>query len=224
MLIGKRIDYAQQGASGQPWACGSRAAPHVKKALTASGLLPLDLDNLVGLGAAGRHHLYLHALLFADQGSSERRGDGDLALFGIGLRLADNLPYRLFVGVLIDQSDGRAKGKGLAGKLRHINNFGARQLVLKLGDAAFIERLRFLGGVIFSIFRQVAVRARVGNLLDDARPLDLLAMLEFGLKRRVSGRGHRNLIHWPQTSSLIETKFRSRTEAPSGLATKNLSL
>src|ERR1700733_11569173 len=45
-------------------------------------------------------------------------------------------------------------------------------------------------------------------------------MLEFALKRRVSRRSHRKLIHWSQTSLLIETKFRSRTETPSGLATK----
>ena len=55
------------------------------------------------------------------------------------------------------------------------------ELVLEFGDAAFIEGLRFLGGVIFGVLRQVAMRARVGDLLNDARPLDLLAVLELGL-------------------------------------------
>ena len=136
-------------------------------------LLPLDLHDLIGLGAAGRDHLDLGALLLADQRAGERRGDGNLALLGIRLGLADDLPDRLFLGVLVDQSDGGAKGDGVSGKLRNVNNFGARQLVFKLGDAAFIERLGFLRGVIFGILRKIAMRARVGDLLDDPRPLFL---------------------------------------------------
>ena len=37
--------------------------------------------------------------------------------------------------------------------------------------------------MIFGILREIAVRARVGNLLDDARPLDLLTVLEFFLEQ-----------------------------------------
>src|ERR1700676_3055969 len=133
--------------------------------------LPFQLDDLVGLGAARRDDLDLRAFLLADEGTGERRGDGDLAFLGVGLRLADDLPYCLLVGVLVDQGDGGAKGDGVAGQLRHVDDLGARQLVLEFGDAALVERLRFLRGMIFGVLREIAVRARVGNLLDDARTL-----------------------------------------------------
>ena len=58
---------------------------------------------------------------------------------------------------------------GVAGQLGYVDHVGARELVLKLGDAALVERLLLLGGMIFGILRQVAVRARVGDLLNDAR-------------------------------------------------------
>src|ERR1700749_5041409 len=45
-----------------------------------SVLAPLDLGDLVGLGAARRHHFHRHALLLADQRARQRRGDGTPAL------------------------------------------------------------------------------------------------------------------------------------------------
>ena len=86
-------------------------------------------------------------------------------------------------------------------------NFGARELVLELGDAAFVQRLRFLRRVIFGVLGQVAVGARVGDLLNDARPLHLLAVLELGLKRRVALRRHRNLVHRLNLQYLQRQKF-----------------
>jgi hypothetical protein len=49
--------------------------------------------------------------------------------------------------------------------------------------------------MIFGILRQVAVRARVGDLLDDAGPLNLQAVLELVFKRRVAGGRHWNFFH-----------------------------
>src|SRR5262245_51465822 len=49
--------------------------------------------------------------------------------------------------------------------------------------------------MIFGVLRQVAVRARVGDLLNDAGALDLLAMLKLGFERGIAGGGHRNLFH-----------------------------
>src|ERR1700677_4084938 len=53
-------------------------------------LLPLHLHDFIGFGAAGRHHLDLGALLLADKGAGERRGDGNLALLGVRLGFADD--------------------------------------------------------------------------------------------------------------------------------------
>src|SRR5262249_33102861 len=93
-----------------------------------------------------------------------------------------------------------------------------------------------LGGVILGVLRQVAVGARVGNLLDDAGPLDLLAVLELPLQRLVAGLGHRNLVHrsWvlrphdrkspdrgtrgPATVGLYPKLVPSRLALPGGLS------
>src|SRR5580692_7512410 len=170
--------------------------------------LPFQLDDLVGLGAARRDDLDLRAFFLADEGPGERRGDGDLALLGVGLRLADDLPHRFLVGVLVDQGDGGAEGDGVARQLGNVDDLGARQLVLELGDAALVERLRFLGRVIFGILRKIAVRARIGNLLDDARALSLLAMLELGLECRIARRRHGNFIHCRTTSNTRRDKIQ----------------
>src|SRR4029079_16270480 len=138
-------------------------------------LFPLDLNDLVSFGATRGHHFDLDALLLADKGAGERRGDGNLALLGVRSGLADKLPNGLLLGILVDQGDGRAEGDGFSGKLRNINNFSARQLVLELRNATLVERLGFLRRMVFGVLGKVAMGARVGNLLNDARALDLLA-------------------------------------------------
>src|SRR5947208_12415031 len=68
-----------------------------------SALPPLDFLDLVGLGAARRHYLDAGALGLADERAGKRRGNRDLALLGIGLGLADDLPHLLLLGVLVEQ-------------------------------------------------------------------------------------------------------------------------
>src|SRR6478609_11788193 len=152
-------------------------------------LAPLDLGDLVGLGPAGGHDLYRRALLLADQRARQRRGDGDAALLGIGFRLADDLPHRFLVGVFIDQRDRRAELDGVAGQLGDVDDVGARKLVLQLGDAAFVVGLLFLGGVIFCVLRQIAMGARLRDVLDDARTLHLLALLQLIFQGGVTAGG-----------------------------------
>src|SRR5882757_3360091 len=48
------------------------------------------------------------------------------------------------------------------------------------------------------------MRARLGNLRNDARALDLLAFPQLGLKSRVARGGHRDLVH--RRSSLKDAK------------------
>ena len=67
--------------------------------------------------------------------------------------------------------------------------------VLELDDAALVVRLRLLGGMIFGVLRQIAVRARLGDRLDDARALDLLAAPELRLEGGVAGDRDRKLFH-----------------------------
>ena len=53
-----------------------------------------------------------------------------------------------------------------------------RQLVLELVDAALAEALLLARRVVLGVLAQVAVGARLGDRLDDARPLHLLEPLE----------------------------------------------
>src|SRR4029079_8254252 len=103
---------------------------------------------------------------------------------------------------------------GVARELRHVDHLGARKLVLELGDATLVVRLRLLGGVVFRIFRQIAVRAGIGNLLDDARPLDLLAVLELVLERRIARCCHRDLIHLPASNLPLQPRDNNSDRGP----------
>ena len=61
---------------------------------------------------------------------------------------------------------------------------------------ALIEALRLLGGMVFGVLRQVAMRARFRDRLDDARPLFLLAPAQLFLERCEPVGGHRDLVHF----------------------------
>jgi hypothetical protein len=56
-------------------------------------------------------------------------------------------------------------------------------------------RLLLLGGVILRILRKVTVGTRLGDLLDDAGALDLLAVFELGGQNGIPCSGHRYLVH-----------------------------
>ena len=67
----------------------------------------LDLENLVRPRAAWSGDFHRVALALADKRPRERRGDGDAALFGVRLQVADNLIGAPFLGVLVAKRDGR---------------------------------------------------------------------------------------------------------------------
>src|ERR1700733_6559084 len=82
-------------------------------------------------------------------------------------------------------------------------------------------RLLFLGGVIFRVLRKVAMRARLGDMLDDARTLHRLALLQFDLEGGIAAGGHRNLFHHLMSSfNLMRTRpgvrINAETEHPHG--------
>src|SRR6202043_2833382 len=86
--------------------------------------------------------------------------------------------------------------------------------VFQLGDAGFVMRLLFLGGVIFRVLRKVAMRALLGDMLDDARTLHRLALLQLDLKGGITASGHRNLFHHLSMSfNFMRTIRRPRTNA-----------
>ena len=101
---------------------------------------PLDLGDFVGLGAAGGHDFHRRAFFLADQRARQRRGDRDAALLGVGLRFANDLPYGLLVGILVDQRYGGAEFYGVAREFANVDNVGPCQLVFQLGGGTRVPR------------------------------------------------------------------------------------
>ena len=76
-----------------------------------------------------------------------------------------------------------------------VDDFGGRQLGLDLADAAFDEALLLARGVVFGVLGQVAVTARLGDRLDDARTILALQPLEFVAQRFGAAQRHRSAFH-----------------------------
>src|SRR4029453_32158 len=94
-----------------------------------------------------------------------------------------------------------------------------RDEAFQLEDAALVHGLGLLGGVVLGVLRQVAERARVGDRLDDPRPLDLLAVAQLLLERRQALHRHRYFFH--QVVSIM-TKGTSRAAVDSAPAKSEL--
>ena len=60
-----------------------------------------------------------------------------------------------------------------------IDDLRAGQLRLDLGNAALDKALLFLGRVVFGVFRQIALRARFRDRIDDRRTLNRFQALQF---------------------------------------------
>jgi hypothetical protein len=97
--------------------------------------------------------------------------------------------------VFIDEDNGGTKFDCAAGELGDVDDFSTRHQILKLADAAFIEALLLLGGVIFGVFRKVAMRTCLGDRFDDARPLFLLAPAQLFLESLETSACHRHFVH-----------------------------
>src|SRR3569833_541394 len=153
-----------------------------------------EVENLVAFGAAGGGDLEAVALGLADHGAGDRRRNRDAALAGIRFGIADDHVFALFLGVLVDDLDGRPELHGVAAQLLDVDDVGEREQGFELLDAALVEALLLLGGVIFGVFAEIAVGARLGNGGDDARALVSGAMTIILGQRGVAGWGHRNLV------------------------------
>src|SRR5690606_2267651 len=146
-------------------------------------------------GAAWRIDLKRISNRLADQRAGDGRRDRDAAGLHVGLLIANNLVGLFFLGILVNENHRRPELDRVTGQLLHVDDFGAGDIILKLADAAFIEALGLLGGMIFGIFRQIAVGTCLGNSIDDARTLFLLAPAKLFLQLLIPGQSHRNLVH-----------------------------
>ena len=85
-----------------------------------------------------------------------------------------------------------------------------RDLVLELGNPGLVQALGILGRMIFRILGQIAVRARVGDLLDDARTLLGLEAVQLGFELLEPLDGHRHLFHRHSLTFLMSARTQRR--------------
>ena len=141
-----------------------------------------------------------------DERAAERGRIRNAALLCIGLVGADDLISDGLV-VLVGQRDGRAEHDAVARQRRRIDDLRARQPVLQIADRGFDLSLPFLGGVIFGIFRKVAMRARFLDRIDDEGALGLQSR-ELRAQLLIAFRQHRHLFNACHYPIVLRQKFR----------------
>src|SRR6266700_1632170 len=114
----------------------------------------------------------------------------------IGFLLANDLPYLLLAGTLVEHWHRGPEFDRIAAELTDINDFSTRELVLQFGNTSLVDFLLCLGGLIFRILSQVSI---VGdcflNPLNEPRSLDPNAIRQLIFKDRVTSSGHGELVH-----------------------------
>ena len=86
------------------------------------------------------------------------------AALDVGLVHADDLVGGFLLGLLVDQPDMGAELHVIAGQRGRVDHLGRGDDFLEFGDAALDEGLTFSRGVVFGVLRQIAMRARLGDL------------------------------------------------------------
>src|SRR5581483_3944984 len=128
--------------------------------------------------------------LLADQRAGQGGEDRDAPRRRIGLVRPDDLVAHL-LAVLAAQEHRRAERHPRA-PLRRVDHLRGGDLRLELPDAPLDEALALLGRVVLGVLREIPVRARLGDRLDDAGPLLALELLELLLEPGVALPGHRS--------------------------------
>ena len=130
--------------------------------------------------------------VLADQGAREGREDRDPAASRLGFVGADDL-VSVFLPALVLEEHRGAEGDAVAAD-RGLDHLGVADLGLERRDPALDEAQLFPRGVVLGVFRQIPVRARLGNRLGGRRPLDALETLELLLELLVARAGHRRSL------------------------------
>ena len=122
----------------------------------------------------------------------------------------------------VHELDRRTKDDlAVVGHLRDVDDLRVRELGLDLLDTALGETLLLLGGVVFGVLLEVAMLARLGDRLDDARPVLCLETLQLGLELLGAARRKRHFVHLNPLDSCsratgIAGDQRIRRQAPRG--------
>src|SRR5690606_35930207 len=99
-------------------------------------------------------------------------------------------------GIQIDQGHGGAEDHLVPrGHFGDVDDLSMAQLRFDLLNAALDKALLLAGCVILGIFLEITMGTSLGNRRDDARPLDLLQLLQLGAQAIGAGHGHGYLVH-----------------------------
>src|SRR6266478_1976569 len=130
--------------------------------------------------------------VLADERAGQRRHDRDAPLGRVGLVRADDLVADL-LAVLVLEQHGRGEGDAVP-RGRRIDDLGASDLPLELGDPALDERLLLARRVILGVLGDVAVRPRFGDRLGDGVSVDALEAIELVAQTLVPRARHRRAL------------------------------
>src|SRR5690625_1198639 len=153
------------------------------------------IDFVFHFTARGLHHHHI-ALLFPNECAGNGRIDGDFMGFHVRLVIPDYQIPHFLIGFQIDYGHGSAEvhfTRVLNGS--DIDHMGIAQLAFDLLNAAFTKALLLSCRVVLGVFFQVAMFARLGNCLNDARtlyPFKILHLFAYALS---AAHGHWNLTH-----------------------------
>ena len=96
-----------------------------------------------------------------------------------------------------------AKFDRVSRQLGNVDDFGACQLLLKLGDAALVLFLHLFCCVVFGVLRKVTIVCpRLGELPDDPWPLKLQSMPKLVFELRMALCSHWDFLHWLKLAGL----------------------
>ena len=182
-----------------------------------------DGRDLVATRAVRRLELERIAFVLADQRARERRRYRNQALLDVGFEVADDLVAHLLARILVGEIDHRAEHDLRAGiEAADVDDLGIRKRRFELVDAALGETLLLARRVILGVFLQIAVRARLGDRLDDAGTLDALQTVQLRAQAFGALLGHRCSLHanslWSSCRLWTSSQLRKSSECSSAFA------
>jgi len=114
----------------------------------------------------------------------------------VGLVVADDAVGHLVATRGILEVDGCAEHHAAIGvDRRRIDHLRVGELGFDFGDAALDEALPLLRGIVVGILREITMRARFRDRLDDRRSLDRSQPVQFHLETLGALDSHRYFCH-----------------------------
>jgi hypothetical protein len=139
-------------------------------------------DDLEFFLAGGGEHLYLVTDLAIEEGAADRRGGGDHSLFDVGFLGADELVFDFLALLHVNDYDARAIAGTVFRNIGEVQHAEVAHALFELADFGVDVALVFLGVLVLSVFREVAMRAGNGDFLGEFNVEFVLQVVNFLLE------------------------------------------